>query len=551
MALPSATCYEIVRQFWGKEPKFTLMGITGGSYNYAIFAHGGLCSKIISAFNGDGYPFPGPNPALTRAFSEGRVVPESWSHLSLTLMLVAGAMGLPFLPTKSLTGSSMETENRDRFLKAPDPFTAGESIGLVKALNPDISLAHGWAADEDGNTILALPYSANHYGALAAKEGAIVTVEKIVDADFIRRYSYLTRIPGYVVRAVCLAPLGAHPVGQQALGIPDFNGYGEDEEFILEAREASRDPEQYQAWIDKWVLGCRDHGGFLALLGQKRIWSIMGRIHKDSWISQLSDSSKELPFPEKATQPEKLVIGASRKLMQIIKKKKYGHVLCGIGVSNLASWIAYYELRRAGVPLELLAEIGFYGYTPQPGDPFLFNLRNLPTCRMVSDIFTTLGVFMSGYNTTCIGVIGAGQIDRFGNVNTTRISERGPYLVGSGGANDVASAARETMVTVMQSKSRFIEKVPYITSPGTNVTTVVSQYGIFEKPVGAYELELTGYFQNATDSSEEDTITTIQEQCGWKLKIRDRLEAYPHPSPDEIKFLRCFDPKRLYLGKTD
>ena len=551
MPFPTAAYYEIARQFWGKDPGFTLIGTGGGAYSYAVFAHGRLCRRIISSFCGDAYPFPVPNPVLTRAFREGYVTPESWTHLSLTLRLMAGAMGLPFFPTKSIVGSSMESENRENFCKAPNPFAEGESAGLVKALNPDISLAHGWAADAEGNTILAAPYSTNHYGALAAKEGVIVTVEKVVDADFIRRYSYMAQIPGYAVRAVCPVPLGAHPVGLHALGIPDFNGYGEDEEFILEARRASRSPDQYQAWIEKWVLGCRLHEDFLTRLGQKRIWFLMGRIHKDSWTSELADSADQLPYPEEITPAEKLVFGASRKLQEIIKEKKYRLILCGIGVSNLASWMAYYELRKAGIPLELAAEIGFYGYSPLPADPFLFNLRNLPSCLMINDIFTTLGIFMSGSGTSGIGVIGAGQVDRFGNVNTTKVSEDGSYLVGSGGANDVASGACETMVTLEQSKSRFVADVPYITSPGFKVSTAVSQYGIFEKPLGRQELELTGYFRDPLIKSEEQMVRIIQDQCGWPLKIRYPLQIVPSPAPEEIKFLRCFDPRRLYLGGSE
>ena len=551
MAFPTATYFEIARQFWGKDPGFTLIGNTGGAYSFSLFAHGRLCRRIISGFNGDGYPFPGPNPVLTRAFREGWVVPESWSFLTLTLRLMAGAMGLPFFPTKSLRGSSMELDNQENFCQTQNPFMPGESVGILKSLNPDIALVHGWAADADGNTLLATPYTLNHYGALAAKEGAIVTVEKIVDADFIRRYSFMTRIPSYVVRAVCPAPFGAHPIGLHALGLPDFEGYGEDEEFILEARQASQDPDRYQAWVEKWVLGCRDHEDFLTRLGQRRIWFLMGRIHTDSWASELSDAADRLPYPENATPAERLAMGASAKLQEIIKEKKYPLLMCGIGISNLASWMAYYDLRRQNIPLELVAEIGFYGYSPVPADPFIFNLRNLPSCRMISDVFTSLGIFMCGAKATGIGVIGAAQVDRFGNVNTTRATETGPYLVGSGGANDVASGAGETMVTLEQNKSRFVEKVPYITSPGFGVTSVVSQYGIFEKPLGQKELEFTTYFADPSTESEEKVLRTIREQCSWPLKIRHPLRVFPPPSSEQLKFLRCFDPKRLFLGGSE
>jgi acyl CoA:acetate/3-ketoacid CoA transferase alpha subunit len=548
MAFPSAIYYEIARQFWGKEPNFTLIGNTGGSFSFALFAFGKLCNRIISGFNGDGYPFPAPNPMLTRAFKNGDVIPESWTFLTLAQRLMAGAMGLPFFPTKSISGSSMEDENKAAFKKASNPFNPQESVGLLKALNPDIALAHGWAADENGNTILGLPYTFNHYGALAARKGVIVTVEKIVDADFIRRHSYLTRLPGHVVKAVCPVPFGGHPIGLHALGLPEFEGYGEDEEFTLEARKASKDEDDYQKWIDKWVLGCKDHGEFISRLGQRRVWFLMGRIHKNSWKSELAEAAPRLIHPKTPTPAERLVIGAAEKLTDIVKKNGHKLLLCGIGVSNLASWMAYFDLRRQNVLLELLAEIGFYGYAPQPADPFLFNLRNLPSSRMTSDISTTLGIFMCGFQSASIGVLGAGQIDRFGNVNTTKVTADGPYLVGSGGANDVASGASEVMITMDQNKKRFVEKVPYITSPGTKVTTVATQNGIFEKPIGHHELELSVYFENPAHGSEQETIAAISAQCAWPLKIREPLKILPTPTDEQIKFLRCFDPKRLFLG---
>lgn len=552
MAVPTAIFFEIARQFWGKNPDFTIIGISGGAFNFALFTYGKLCRKIIAAFHGDGYPFPGPNPIISRALREGALELESWTQLTISLRLMAGAMGVPFFPTKSIAGSSLELENKDSFFQFPDPFGTGESANIVKALNPDIALAHGWAADKDGNTLIAAPYSGNHYGALAAKEGVIVTVEKIVDADFIRRHSCMTRIPGYVVRAVCPAPMGGHPLGLHALGVPELEGYAEDEEFILESRWACRNTADYQRWVDKWVLGCRDHEDYLGCLGRERIWSLKGRIQNDSWMSALSEAEGQLSVPEEPTPAELLVSAASGRLQEIIRKKGYKLALCGIGVSNLAVWLAYYELRHRGYPLELVAEIGYYGYSPQLTDPYVFNLRNITSCSMISDTFTALAIMMCGSQASSIGVLGAGQIDRFGNINTTRLSAAGPFLVGSGGANDVASGASECLVTLEQNKDRFVEKVPYITSPGLKVTTVVSQLGVFEKEFGAQELELTGYFPSPSAASpaasEEECVRAIREQCGWKLKVRDHLLVVPCPTAEELKFLRCFDPQRLFLG---
>lgn len=551
MTTPTAIFFEIARQFWGKNPGFTLVGISGGAYNLALFVHGRLCKKIISAFNGDGYPFPGPNPILSRAFSDGSVQIENWTQLTIVLRFIAGAMGLSFFPTKSMSGSSMEIFNKDNFVRIPNPFVKDESVNVVRAYNPDIAIAHGWAADADGNTIMSVPHSGNHFGALAAKNGVIVTVEKIVDAYFIRRHAHMTRLPGYIVKAVCPAHMGGFPMGIHALGVDEAEGYGEDEEWIIEARKASRRPEDYQAWVEKWVLGCKTHDDFLNLLGQKRIWHLKGKIQNDSWMSELTEMSGRLALPKKPTPAEILVSVAARKVEEIIRTKNYRLALCGIGVSNLAAWLAYYSLRRQGYPLELVAEIGYYGYSPQPADPYVFNLRNIPSCRMISDIFTSLAVFMSGAQTSSVGILGAGQVDKFGNVNTTKISAAGPYLVGSGGANDVASGSSEVIVTLEQGKERFLEKVDYITSPGIRVSTVVSQCGIFEKEIGGNELILTGYVPLRSGASEEESVRNIKESCGWKLKIKDKLQAISLPADEEILFIRCFDPRRYFLGSEE
>src|SRR4030043_1675995 len=163
MTTPTSIFFEIARQFWGKNPGFTIIGISGNVYNIALFVHGKLCNKIIVAFNGDGYPFPGPNPILARALKEGTVCLENWTQLTMFLRFMAGALGVPFFPTKSIRGSSMELDNKDNFRQIPNPFKKGEAASVVKAYNPDIAIAHGWAADKDGNTIMSTPHSGNHF----------------------------------------------------------------------------------------------------------------------------------------------------------------------------------------------------------------------------------------------------------------------------------------------------------------------------------------------------------------------------------------------------
>src|SRR5208283_5385440 len=105
-----------------------------------------------------------------------------------------------------------------------------KKIGLLKALNPDISIVHGVAADREGNTIMTAPYSESLWGAKASTGGVIVTVEKLVSADVIRQHSHLVRLPAYMVNSVSVVPLGAHPGGVWSQGIEQCEAYAEDYE---------------------------------------------------------------------------------------------------------------------------------------------------------------------------------------------------------------------------------------------------------------------------------------------------------------------------------
>lgn len=584
-AHPTAALFEVVRQFWGRDPGFTYIAATGTAITLAPLLLGGLVRRVVSTFNGDGLPFPAPNPIVQQAYREGRVTFEDWTMLTYTLRLMAGALGLPFLPTHSLLDSDIAAENRDAFVTLDDPFGSGERVGLVRALRPDLSFAHGWAADERGNTVLGSPLAGGAWGALAAREGVIVTVEQLVGTDYIRQHARLAHIPGDIVRAVCVVPFGAHPGGhyggqgdRETRGQGDFpplplslspplpvtpsplHGYAEDRDFILEARAASQDPERFRRWVEQWVLEPQDHDDYLARLGQERLWALQRRLQPESWQDQLAaEGREETGF----TEDETMIIGTARELERLIRERGYRRVLAGIGASHLAAWVAAEELRASGDDVALLAEVGLYDYRPYPADPFVFSLRNVPTATMSTDLVTLLGALMGGRSgrsptepgTRCLGVIGAAQVDRWGNVNTSKLvleqseglPEQGLYLVGSGGGNDVASLAEEVVVVARQSRNRFVERVPFVTSPGTRVSTLVSQCGIYRKAEPSGELVLTGVFAGAGEVGA--AIQAAREQCGWELQMASRVERLPLPDAHGLARLRAFDPVGYYRGQ--
>jgi acyl CoA:acetate/3-ketoacid CoA transferase beta subunit len=270
-----------------------------------------------------------------------------------------------------------------------------------------------------------------------------------------------------------------------------------------------------------------------------------GRADTDAWVSELEALSSTLPAAgAPATAPEWMVVAAARMLQEKVRAQGYKTFLAGVGNSNLAAWLAGYELKQSGVDVEIMAETGMVGYLPRPAEPFVFSFRNFPTCKMLTDILHVMGIFMGGRHNACLGSLAAGQIDKYGNINSTIIPGK-TYVTGSGGANDITSSAREVVVSLLQSPQRFVDKVPYITAPGRTVRTVVSDLGVYEKEHEDGVLRLTGVFGNRP---EAQAVEAARAACGWDLAVAPRLRRFEPPTADELGLIRLFDPRRYFLG---
>ncbi|MBW1887909.1 MAG: glutaconate CoA-transferase, partial [Deltaproteobacteria bacterium] len=427
------------------------------------------------------------------------------------------------------------------------PFESGVKRGIVKALNPDLTLIHGLAADVHGNTILAPPYVENNFGAFASKKGALVTVEKLVSTEFIRKYSHLVKLPCNIVRSVSVVPFGAHPLGVSAAGIPEIEVYAEDFDFIKNARIACRNTKDLDEWVKKWVLECPDQEEYIRRLGQKRIMRLKGKTHTDSWQYEI-DSRNISSQNNHYNLSEMMVIAVSRILIEKVFENKYSTILPGIGIANLAAWLAYYRLKERDYPVNLIAEIGMFGYAPRPGDPFIFNHGNVQTSKMLTDSFQALGMMVAGETNSCIGALGTALVDKEGNLNTTLIAPQ-TLISGSGGGNDTVSGSREVIASVPHIPGRLVERVNYITSPGERVKTVVSTLGIFEKLGEDKELILSELLPSVEKPSIHERVREIKEKTGWEVKVRPDIQFMAPPQPEELFMLRLFDPHRHFIDK--
>jgi acyl CoA:acetate/3-ketoacid CoA transferase beta subunit len=375
------------------------------------------------------------------------------------------------------------------------------------------------------------------WGALAARRGAIVTVEQVVDD--LRPWSHLVRIPAHRVLAVCEATMGAHPGGLFTRDLP-VEGYGEDYEFWVDARAASR-RDDFDEWIRHWVLEVDGQREYVARLGRDRVAALRAKAAPDSWRADEAVSVPDLDAPP--NRWETAAVYGARHLADRVRVLGAHAVLAGAGVANLSAWLGVAEARSDGCDVQLTAEIGLWGYDPTPADPFVLNHRNFPRSTMLGDAGLVLGTLVGGPGTTTVACLGGAQVDRVGNINSTLVPD-GPFLVGSGGGNDVASVAAEAIVVATLTRERTPPECGYVTSPGRNVRALVTDLGTFEKADGD-ELVLTAV--PAGEGTIGERIDAARAACGWDLPVAGEVRELSAPTTDEITALRRWDPRGWFL----
>ena len=539
-ARPMALSNALVRVFARSAPAFTIV-CAGLVSNQAAMFSTGIIRRLIASFVGENYPAPSPNRIMQEAINSGVVEIENQSLLVIAQRLAAGAHGFPFAPTRSLRDSSLADNENFRLLE--DPFGSGERIGVARAIVPDVTFIHALAADRQGNLLIAPPHGEGHIAAFAASRGIVATAEKIVSPDVIRRFSHLALVPSHRVLSVSEAPNGCHPYGiysPPGLCVPYVEDYG----FFRELQKASRDREAFDAWTQEWVIGVRNHDEYLEKLGVQRIRALQGGAVDGAWTVDVTPAAIQAASRNEHDAIDVMVTSAAKWLEARVRAEAYAIIGSGVGYANLAAWLAVSRLQQEdGLPVELVAEIGLYGFFPKPGDPFIFSNRNIPTCKSLSDAHTILGLHCGGRHNRCLAIIGAAQVDPLGNINSTYGSD-GRFLVGSGGANDIASGAAEIIVIGQQSNKRLVNKLPYVTSIGERVSTLITDLGIYEKRDGI--LTLTRYFEHSGPTAAA-AVERIKAACEWNLSVDANVALAPGPSPEELFRIRLYDQRREFL----
>jgi glutaconate CoA-transferase subunit A len=202
----------------------------------------------------------GISSCLRRAVESGRVKTTDWSNGGITWRFKAAAMGVPFIPVRSMLGTDTFKHSAAKVVK--DPFT-GKPICLIPALFMDVGLIHVHRADKYGNCQVEGISGFAQEMSRACKR-LIVSAEEIIPTDEIRMYPERTVIPYYLVDAVVEARYGSHP-GEMCYR------YWRDGEHLQQFLEDSKDTGKTKAYLDKWVYGCKNHADYVALVGTERL----------------------------------------------------------------------------------------------------------------------------------------------------------------------------------------------------------------------------------------------------------------------------------------
>lgn len=513
-----------------------IMARVGGGHAADLVASGLVKRVVAGSYGAVSQHYTGPLPQIQKTHAKGQVAFQHWSFLSLTQRLAAAAQGVPFLPTHSLRGTSMARDNAPDYELVDDPTGRLPAIGVVSALRPDVSAVHALAADEEGNTILVPPMEDAAWGAKACAAGAIVTAERIVSREFIRRHSHLVRIPARYVRAVCHVPYGAHPGPFGSPVLPELPAYGEDEAFQRDYFAVMRDPEQLAAWLERWVYGVDGHEGYLRQLGEGRLQQLTERTAREAVAASRHADPPPPTDGGAISANEWMMTMALREVMTRVQANEYELLLVGVGLSEVPATAARTVLRERGVDVTLVMGHGFYDFEPFPGRSEPDPAETLVT----TDLSEVYGVFLGGRAGRTMAILGTAQVDRHGNLNLTVVGGR--LLTASGGSNDATSTC-DTLVVTRLARNKLVEQVEYVTSPGTRVRVLVTERCVFEKDPLTDRMVLTRYVPQP-DRSRQATLDEIAAHCGWPLEVSPRLEAVSLPQPGELAAIRRLLPSR-------
>ncbi len=260
-----ALIYELIRQ--GRK-NLKVAGKTA-VHDLDCLIAGGCVSEVEVAYS-FGHELRGLSPASRRAVESRRVkVVAELSNAAYQWRFKAAAAGLPFIPAYVMLGTDTFKYSSAKAVR--DPFT-GRPICLVPACFPDVAVIHVHRCDVYGNAQIDGILVEDYELARAAKR-LILTTEKVVPTERIRREPWRTVIPHFYVDAVVEIPYGSHPCNMPGL-------YYYDEEHIAEYLSLTETEEGTEEYLDKYIRGVKDFEQYLELVGGTRKLRYLRRLER-------------------------------------------------------------------------------------------------------------------------------------------------------------------------------------------------------------------------------------------------------------------------------
>jgi glutaconate CoA-transferase subunit A len=276
---PMAFCYEMVRQ--GKK-NLHLFEVNGGTHT-EVLAGAGCIGIWESCWVGHEL-YGKLGEALAAGQIDGSIIVDDYSHGQAVARLLAGAYGLPFIPTALSMGTDILNPKYDNLKKAclrdgSNPkiplkkydivhdtlYDKGEIL-LIPAANPDWAVIYASQIGTEG-TVRVFSQRYVDVEAIKAADKVIVIAEEVVPEEYIRQEPDRNIAPGYAVDYVVELPWAAHPTGSQ------FN-YDVDADFMRAFYQASKSKDGYKKWADEWVYGVDSHEAYLEKLGVNHLQNL-------------------------------------------------------------------------------------------------------------------------------------------------------------------------------------------------------------------------------------------------------------------------------------
>ena len=257
----SGTPMAIIREIIRQKKRDLTMSRTIVSFEGDLLLVGGNVKRVITSWFSGGVTW-GVSKIMRKYLEGGEAEYEEWSHLSMCLRYKGGAMGIPFIPTLSMLGSDLLKHTDAKELICP--FT-GEKLCLIPAMFPDLAVIHVHRADPFGNVQLdGLRFADMDIARSASK--VIVTTERIISNNQIRREPDKTVIPFFCVDAVVEVQYGAYPHECYGVYEPDFEHF---DKYAKMARE--KGVEGVKEYLDQYVYEPETFEDYLNLFTLKTI----------------------------------------------------------------------------------------------------------------------------------------------------------------------------------------------------------------------------------------------------------------------------------------